>query len=64
MIILEVFEERAKLDSCVQFDIFTQKPKIHAEATGVGTGIAVNTDEWSRIKIPETDPICEKFARK
>lgn len=57
MIILEAFEERAKLDSCVQFDIFTQKPKIHAEATGVGTGIAVNTDEWSRIKIPETDPI-------
>lgn len=38
-----VFWEGTKLDSCVHFDIFTQKPKIHAEGTGVGTG----TDAWN-----------------
>lgn len=60
MILLEGFWEGTKLDPCVQFDIFTQKPEIRAEAIAVGTGTAVDADKWNRIKIPGTDPISEK----
>lgn len=48
MILLEGFWDGTKLDPCVQFDIFTQKPEIRAEAIAVGTGTAVDADKWNK----------------